>query len=227
MEEILRRLAACDTPLVADALDAFDDIDPLGIFTGFDIKCLFPALGPMCGRVVTALVDSTTPGASLDDAKLVDVVKALNSQTGPCVVVLKAAGPDLSHTCVIGDQMAALFRRHGAVGVLTDAGVRDLAAVRELGFHLFAAGTVPSHGTFRVLDVNCPVEISGMALRPGDVVHGDRNGVIAIPESALAGLLDAISRRKREEQEFRAFLSADNYSLEKFEQRRARGVHEG
>ena len=225
MEDILRKLATYETPLVADALDAFEDVDPLGLFAGFDIKCMFPDLGPMCGRVVTALVDSTTPGVSLDDTKLRDIVRALAAQEGPGVVVLKAAGPDRSHTCVIGDQMAAIFKRHGAVGVVTDVGVRDLRAVRELGFQLFAAGTVPSHGTFRVVDVNCQVEISGMALRPGDLVHGDRNGVIRIPESVLDRLLEPILRRRKVEQEFHAFLSAPDYSLEKYERRRVKGVH--
>ena len=64
--------------------------------------------------------------------------------------------------------MATIYKRLGAIGVVSDSSVRDLAEVRALGLHYFARGAVASHAYFHVVRVNVPVQIDGLVVRPGD-----------------------------------------------------------
>lgn len=95
--------------------------------------------------------------------------------------------------------MATFFTRLGGIGLVSDCGVRDIAEVRALGFHYFARGAVASHANFRIVRVNVPVHVTGMVIRPQDILHGDMNGLIHIPAEAAEGLPKAVeSVRTRE-----------------------------
>ena len=77
--------------------------------------------------------------------------------------------------------------RLGAIGLVTDGGVRDVDTVREMGFHYFAPGMVPAHGNFGFMEAQVPVRISGVLVNPGDLIHADANGVVTIPKRDCAG----------------------------------------
>jgi regulator of RNase E activity RraA len=99
----------------------------------------------------------------------------------PVVIVGKDVGPRPFHGCHFGDGMANVAKRLGAIGLVTDGGVRDIETVRSMGFHLFAAGAVPAHGNFGLDETMVPVEVSGVLVNHGDVVHADLNGVVVFP----------------------------------------------
>ncbi len=109
------------------------------------------------------------------------------SSPKPAVVVLQEIGgyPDYAAHC--GEVMSTVFTRLGAIGLVSDCGVRDLPEVRALGFHYFARGSVASHGSFRIVRTGVPVTVQGLAVRPGELLHGDENGLIIV-------LLDMSSR---------------------------------
>src|SRR5579875_3142753 len=95
--------------------------------------------------------------------------------------------------------MATIFRQLGGIGLVSDSGVRDLAEVKALGFHYFARGAVASHANYRIVRVGIPVQILGFTVQPGDLLHGDENGLLQIPRAAFDGLLEAVaSVRSRE-----------------------------
>ena len=104
----------------------------------------------------------------------------------PVVVVMQDVGPQPRKSAHYGEVMGTLSRRLGAIGVVTNGGVRDLDEVRRLGLHYFAGGVVPAHGQPRLVAANLPVVIDGVAIQPRDLVHGDVNGVTLIP-LAIAG----------------------------------------
>ena len=130
----------------------------------------------------------------------VQLYRAIEESPKPVVVAFQEIGgfPDYAAHC--GEVMASMMTRIGAIGLVTDCAVRDMAEVRALGFHYFARGTVASHASFRVARVGLPVHILGMAISPGDLLHGDENGLISIPpglEDKLPGLVDAVRSRER------------------------------
>jgi 5-oxopent-3-ene-1,2,5-tricarboxylate decarboxylase/2-hydroxyhepta-2,4-diene-1,7-dioate isomerase len=121
------------------------------------------------------------------------------------VLVIDAHG-ELS-AGVLGDVLATRLMARGGVAVVTDGAVRDLPAMQELGLPLFARGvhTANFGQAHIVADLNIPVQCAGVLIAPGDVLVGDAEGVIAIPQvvaaqAAEAGLeqelLDTFSRTK-------------------------------
>ena len=79
--------------------------------------------------------------------------------------------------------MATTGTALGAIALVTDGGVRDISEVKEIGMQYFAGGVVVSHGSHQFHEINVPVTIDGMYVRPGDLIHGDENGVVLIPDS--------------------------------------------
>ena len=69
----------------------------------------------------------------------------------------------------------------GSLGVITNGSVRDLEEVEQVGFHLFASGVQVSHGHAHLEDFDIPVEVFGLRVVPGDLIHADRHGAVVIP----------------------------------------------
>jgi regulator of RNase E activity RraA len=110
--------------------------------------------------------------------------------------------------------MASLAKRLGAVGMVADGGLRDIAEVQALGFHYYAAFPVVSHGNFEILDVGVPVEIDGQVVNTGDILHGDINGIVIVPNDVLDGLEDAIKVIRDRESRFINFIKGETFTLE-------------
>ncbi len=180
--EQLRELTAMDSATVANAVERFKVRGSTEGYMGMDIRCQFPEFGVMAGYAVTATVDSTTPGRPMPPGEgHMRLFEAVAASPNPVVVVLKDVSTRPSHSCLFGDVVAAVFHRLGVVGVVADGGVRDLEHVRPYRLQVFAPGIVVAHGTHTILEVNVPVTMSGVPIQPGDLLHGDANGVQSIP----------------------------------------------
>jgi 5-oxopent-3-ene-1,2,5-tricarboxylate decarboxylase/2-hydroxyhepta-2,4-diene-1,7-dioate isomerase len=107
------------------------------------------------------------------------------------VLVIDARG-ELS-AGVLGDVLATRLVARGGVAVVTDGAVRDLAAMQEVGLPLFARGVhTASFGQAHIVsDLNIPVQCAGVLIAPGDVLVGDPEGVIAIPQAVAAQAAEA------------------------------------
>jgi regulator of RNase E activity RraA len=105
--------------------------------------------------------------------------------------VIKVCGERPSHECAIGDGMAKALRAAGAVGVVTDGGIRDVSMVERTGIAAFAAGTVASHGDLVFTKPREPVTVAGLRIGDGDLIHGDGDGVIMIPSGFEGDLVEA------------------------------------
>ena len=106
--------------------------------------------------------------------------------------------------------MATLSKRLGAIGLVTDGGVRDVRTVEEMGFHYFAAGVTPAHGNNEIVEVGLEVTVSGAVVNTGDMIHADENGVAAFPTSRAHDLLEAAGRvQLREGERMNRYMAAD------------------
>lgn len=114
------------------------------------------------------------------------------------VLVIDGKG---DRTCALmGSIMMNACRKLGLAGVVLDASVRDTEELRELGFPVYAAGANPNGPTkFVPGRINWPVSCGGVAVRPGDLVVGDADGVVVIEREKAPSLLEAAARKVAEE----------------------------
>jgi len=122
--------------------------------------------------------------------------------------------PDYAAHC--GEVMSTVFTRLGAIGLVSDCGVRDLPEVRALGFHYFARGSVASHGSFRIVRTGVPVTVQGLAVRPGELLHGDENGLIIVPPGHEQSIRDAVHAVRRREGRLMEWVRSESFSLHDF-----------
>jgi 4-hydroxy-4-methyl-2-oxoglutarate aldolase len=192
-------LKTIDTPTISNAIELLHLRPRSEGFTPLQIRCLFPEFGPMCGFAVTAQVETMTEGNPKEENAFVELFEAVEKSPKPAVVAFQEVGGSPDYAVHCGEVMATFFTRFGAIGLVTDCAVRDLAEVRALRFHYFARGSVASHANFRIVRVGVPVQVMGLVIRPQDILHGDQNGLIQIPREAIEGLPKAIeSVRTRE-----------------------------
>lgn len=193
----LEELRQIDSPTIANAIEYFNVRGRVEGYVGHDVRCLIPGLGTMLGYAVTCKGDSTTEAKKLERAHQ-QLYAAIAASPKPVVVVIQDDGRDKLHSCHAGEMMATTMKRCGAVGLVTDGGLRDILEVKALGgFHYFGAGLVVAHGNPLIYDVGAEVTISGVKIRPGDLLHGDENGITVIPEE-IADQVAAQAMRVRE-----------------------------
>lgn len=218
-DDVFKALARIDTPTLCNAIEEFELRDRTDGFMGFNIRCLFPELGPMVGYAVTATARSTVPGPPGDGAGHIKLWHAIERSPKPAVVVLQDVGPTIERSCHYGDMMATLSMRLGAIGLVTDGGVRDVKTVSEMGFHYFAPGATPAHGNNEIVEAGLDVTVSGARVRTGDLVHADECGVAVFPAERAADLVAAAERVRQREAERLARYKADDFSLEELRNR--------
>lgn len=218
-EDRLTYLKSIDSPTLSNAIE---DLNVRPRHEGFapdTVRCLFPELGRMCGYAVTAQVETVSQMSPLDRGAFVDLFRAVHASSKPAVVVLQEIGGahELSAHC--GEVMATIFTRLGAVGLVTDSSVRDIPEVRAMGMHYFARGAVASHAYFHIVRVNVPVHIDGFVVRPGDILHGDENGVISIPDCSVEDLRNAVEDVRARERKLMDYVRSAEFTIDGLSER--------
>ena len=213
--EVLEALEGFDTATVSNAIEAFNVRDRTEGYASMELRCQFPDLKPMVGYAVTCTADSTTPGPKRP-SNLAQFLDAVANAPRPCVVVVQNVGPDRPRSCFVGDMVAMAYQKLGAVGIVTDGGVRDVSGIRRRapGLQVFAPGTVVSHGNAVKLEVGVPVRVGGLAVQPGDLLHGDESGLILVPLDIAEAVVEQARRVQEAEVEFFEFLGGPSPSLD-------------
>ena len=173
----------------------------------------------MAGYAVTATLDTTTHGRVHDREARFQLFDAIDASPKPVVLALKDLSSKPKHGCHFGDGLATVSMRLGAIGLVTDGGVRDVDTVREMGFHYFAPGMVPAHGNFGFMEAQVPVRISGVLVNPGDLIHADANGVVTIPSEIARDVVAQAREALAREKAHRDWVNGDDFSLAKLRER--------
>jgi len=193
-------LKTVDAPTLSNAIETLQVRPRREGFTPLQVRALFPDFGRMCGYAVTAQVETVTESESLDPYRFIELYRAVEQSLKPAVIAFQEIGGHADYAAHCGEVMATIFTRLGAVGLVSDCAVRDLPEVHALRFHYFARGSVASHASFRIVRVGVPVQVCGLVIRPGDLLHCDENGVLLVPgglEEKLPPAVEAVRRRER------------------------------
>jgi 4-hydroxy-4-methyl-2-oxoglutarate aldolase len=175
-----------DTPTVCNAIEVFDVCPRTAGYMDRQIKANSPDLPPMVGYASTATRRGAVPAREGDAVStLEEQVSRYGELPGPPVMVYQDLG-DPPESATFGDVMCSTFQAFGAVGLITSGAGRDIEQVRALEFPTFSNGSICSHGYNHAVDIYVPVSVGGIVVYPGDLLHGDANGVTTIP-AGIAG----------------------------------------
>jgi regulator of RNase E activity RraA len=210
-------LKGVDTPTLINAIEELKLRPNRDGFTPLELRCLFPGLGRMCGYAVTAQVETISQTGPFALERFVELYRLVEAAPKPAVIVLQEMGGYPNYAAHCGEVMASFFKRLGAIGLVSDCAVRDIPEVRALGFHYFARGAVASHGNFRIVRPGVPVQVLGMEVKPGDILHGDENGLIQVPSGIESSLPAAIDRVRARERKVMDFVRGAAFDLSNFQ----------
>ena len=153
----------------------------------------------LCARAVTVHCTAPDFGA---------VLHAIG-QTGARQVLVIAASGHTAHA-MIGDVLGGQFHTQGAAGIICDGAIRDTGTLAGLdNFAIYSRAITPrgptgaEHGA-----VNVPVSFGGIVVQPGDLILGDDDGLVALPVTRLAELIDVAEAKLRLEAEWSRRLAA-------------------
>jgi regulator of RNase E activity RraA len=188
---VLERLRKFDTPTICNVVELAGLRPYTAGYMNARIQACFPNLPPMVGYASTATFRSAAPPrAGNVYAGLVDQVASFAELPGPAVVVFQDLDDPVA-AATFGEVMCTTYKTFGAVGLITSGAGRDLDQVEALAFPCFTSGTICAHGYCQIVQLNVPVHVGGVMIHPGDLVHGDRNGVTTIPVEIAAAVADA------------------------------------
>jgi regulator of RNase E activity RraA len=192
--ELLRKY---DTPTICNVVELFDLRSRIAGYTDGRIQACYPKLPPMVGYATTATFRSAAPPRSGDVySGLAEQVAAFGNFPQPTVVVFQDLD-DPPASATFGEVMCSTYKAFGSVGLITSGAGRDLDQVEALNFPCFTNGTICAHGYCHIVQINVPVRVGGATIHPGDLLHGDRNGVTTIPldiaAKVAAGCVDYVA----------------------------------
>lgn len=200
--EVLERLRQFDTCTLSNAIERLDIRPRNEGFISGAITCRFQQLEPVIGYAVTARMRSSMmPIKGRCYYENPDWWSYVASLAGPRIVVIQDADQPTGVGALFGEAYARISRALGCVACVTDGAVRDLPGIEALGFQLFAGGVSVSHAYAHVVEFGEPVEIGGLRISSGDLLHGDLHGVHMIPigaARALPGAADQVLQGDRE-----------------------------
>lgn len=195
IEELCARYRAVYVAAVADALD------DRGLWHQIIDRRIQPLTAEMrvAGPAFTML---GRPERSTDRSirKGVAAVDAVRPNT---VVVMDCSGEEV--TGHWGELLTNGTLVRGGTGAVIDGGIRDTSAILALNFPVFCKFRSPADakGRWNVIDFDCPVTLGGVAVRPGDFIVGDADGVVVVPEPLAGEILHEAEQIVAEESEVR------------------------
>ena len=216
VNDFIEFLKTVDSPTVSNAIEALKVRAPREGFVPVSVHSLFPEFGRMVGYAVTAQVETVTECYPLSLDRFVDLYRLVAESPKPAVVAFQEIGGYPEYAAHCGEVMGTIFKRQGAIGLVSDCGVRDIPEVRALGFQYFARGSVVSHANFHIVRVGVPIQIHGMTIATGDILHGDENGLLTVPrgyEKEIAAAVDTVRARERRLMDW---VRSDAFNLEGF-----------
>src|SRR6478752_2836675 len=190
-EADLNLLRKYDTPTICNVVELFDLRPRTAGYMDARIQACYPKLPPMVGYASTATFRSASPPrAGGAYAGMDQQVASFAELPGPAVVVFQDLdSPPASAT--FGEIMCSTYKAFGAVGLITSGAGRDLDQVEALDFPCFTDGTICAHGYCHIPSINVPVHVGNVMVSPGDLIHGDRNGVTTIPHTIASEVAQA------------------------------------
>jgi 4-hydroxy-4-methyl-2-oxoglutarate aldolase len=213
--DILEQLRAIDTCTVSNAIERLNVRLRNEGFADSSVRCMSPGLATMAGYAVPGRIrTSEAPTTRHWYYRSMDWWHYVLTIPAPRVIVMQDVDPRPGLGALFGEIHANIGHALDCIGYVTNGTVRDLAGVAQAKFHLFASGTAVSHAYAHVVDFGEPVEVGGMTVHPGDLLHGDLHGVQCVPAAAAAKIPKIAAEITAEERDLIQLCRSADFTLE-------------
>ena len=216
-DELRAELQGFDTPTVCNALEVLAPARRGWGFTTEPLVCVRPGLPPLVALARTATIRSAHPNDLAGSAarELSDAYYAyIDAGPKPSVVVIHDMDERRGYGAFWGEVNSAIHMGLGCEGLITNGGVRDLPDIAQ-GFQMLAARVIPSHAYVHVVDFGRPVDVAGMRVRDGDLIHADQHGAVVIPGDVAAGVKETARLLQARERVIIEAARAPGFTAEK------------
>ena len=211
--DALRRF---DTCTVANAIETFNVRLRDAGFADSSVRSLFPKLPPLVGYAATVRIRYSGPPVKGSVAvERTDWWNALLAVPAPRVVVIQDVSERPGFGSFIGEVHAHVLKALGCDGVVTNGSVHDLPGIAAAGFQLFAGSVAVSHAYAHIVDFGKPVEVGGLKVSPGDLLHADQHGVLSVPKEIAAEIPAVAGQLLDRERQVIEFCRSPEISVEK------------
>jgi len=218
--ELIAKLKQYDTPTICNAIEVVQGKRGFNQFTRGQVICSAPKNGAMVGFARTAQIAAVEPPSeSADVIRQRRMNYYRHMATGPeyRVAVIEDVDGDEAVGAYWGEVNTTVHKGLGVCGALTNGLMRDLDDLAE-GFTVLAGSIGPSHGFVHVRTIGEPVEVFGLKIADGDLIHADQHGAVVIPPEVIPRISDAIDKLLASEALILEPAREAGFNFEKFEQ---------
>jgi 4-hydroxy-4-methyl-2-oxoglutarate aldolase len=213
-DDTLKQLQQFDSCTISNAVEQFHVRTRNEGFVDGSVRCVFPEIEPRVGYAVTARIrTSSTPMSGRCYYDRMDWWSYVQTIPKPRYIVLE----DVDHApglgALVGEVHAAICVALNCSAVLTNGAVRDLPGARRVGLQMFAHGIAVSHSYAHVIDFGESVEVGGLRINPGSLLHGDQHGVVSIPLEIAEAVPQAAKQVLSSDGELIRFCESDRFSF--------------
>jgi 4-hydroxy-4-methyl-2-oxoglutarate aldolase len=189
----LLQLKRWNTPTIYNGWEAFTRHDRTkGFFNREETRDYMPEMGPMIGYAVTVVIEPSNPEHKSANAKAWSLYREyVASIDGPKIVVVQDLDKPETIGAFWGEVNSNAHKALGCVGTICDGAIRDLDEMRNAGFKALARRLCVGHAFSIPVRWNCDVEVFGVGVKPGDLIHADKHGFLIIPEEDQGRIVEA------------------------------------
>jgi len=188
----LLKLKRWNTPTIYNGWEQITGGDIAGdAFNLEETRDFMPQMGPMVGYAVTVIIEPSNPKHKENRGAGAAYREYVSNVPGPKIVVVQDRDKPRVIGSLWGEVNSNTHRALGCVGTITDGAIRDVDEMTNAGFKALARRLCVGHAHVVPVEWNCEVEVFGRKIQPGQLIHADKHGFLAVPKEDEDRLLEA------------------------------------
>jgi 4-hydroxy-4-methyl-2-oxoglutarate aldolase len=182
-----------NTPAIYNGWEQITQKDSARDFFNLEpVTDFMPHMGPMVGFAVTVVAEPSNHSHPKNNPDAWAAYREyVASIDGPKIVVVQDLDKPVMYGAFWGEVNSCIHKALGCVGTIVDGAIRDLDEMQDAGFKALARGLCVGHAKSWPVRWNCDVNVFGVQVRPGQLIHADKHGFLVIPEDDQQSLLEA------------------------------------
>lgn len=213
-EEQVQAIRRINTCTLADAIASSKARLRNQGYSNESIQCVLEGRSPIVGYAVTGRIRSSEPpmvGHTFVERQ--DWFKYIQSMPEPRVIVLQDVDSQPGVGAFWDEIHARIHMRLGCIGAITNGAAREIPKIRATGFAIYAGNLSVAQAYAHIIDMGQPVEVGGLEISPGDLIHGDVHGIMTVPKDVIAELPGLAGRISQLRQQINELCDAPELSI--------------